>query len=316
MPSAATGDPLAVEAHGLVKRYRDVLAVDGLAIRVEHGRVHGLLGANGAGKTTTLRLLTGLVSADRGEVLLLGEALAHRPVDATRVGALIERPAFHAYLSALDNLVVTAVASGLTRASARALAEAALETVGLTAVARRRVGGFSTGMRQRLGLAAAMLARPPLLILDEPSNGLDPEGIVFVRHLLAELAAQGVTILLSSHLMGEVEQSCDHLTVMDRGTVVADGPTAELVGRGGGLALGFSSPGVAATALGVLSAAGRVARPEADDPTTIVIADGAEDGESLLRLLGEVAIFPTQAVPRHPTLESRYLDLVRTRSVA
>ncbi|HEX5465196.1 MAG TPA: ATP-binding cassette domain-containing protein [Candidatus Limnocylindrales bacterium] len=305
LPAAA-----AIEARGLVKRYGDVLAVDDLSLQVVAGHVHGLLGPNGAGKTTTLRLLTGLIRADRGEVGILGRPLAREPIDARRVGALIERPAFYPYHSATDNLVITGVAAGLSRDEARRLAGEALARVGLASVARRRLGGFSTGMRQRLGIAAAILARPPLLILDEPSNGLDPEGIVDVRRLLAALAGEGITILLSSHLLGEVEQSCDRLTVMDRGTVVADGPTVDLVGGGGTLELGFASAELARAAQALLAGAGREVRPEAAAPTTLLVADGADDGEAILRLLAAAAVFPTRAVPLRPSLESRFLDLI------
>jgi ABC-2 type transport system ATP-binding protein len=228
--SAAAPVPWAVETHGLTKRFRKQYAVDGIDLMVPSGSIYGFLGPNGSGKTTTIRLLLGLVRPTAGRHSLLGEAM---PAGAgrvlPRVGALVEGPAFHPYLSGRDNLLrLDAADRTADPATAGPRVDAALDRVGLLAAARKRYRAYSLGMRQRLAIAAAMLAPRDLLILDEPTNGLDPQGTREVRSLITHLAADGATVLLSTHLLSEVEQICTHVGVMHLGKLVAQAPLAEL----------------------------------------------------------------------------------------
>jgi ABC-2 type transport system ATP-binding protein len=228
--SAAAQTPWAVESHGLTKRFRKQYAVDGVDLMVPRGSIYGFLGPNGSGKTTTIRLLLGLVRPTAGRHSLLGEAM---PAGALRVlprvGALVEGPAFHPYLSGRDNLLRLDAADRTAEpATAGGRVDAALDRVGLLAAAGKRYRAYSLGMRQRLAIAAAMLAPRDLLILDEPTNGLDPQGTREVRSLITHLAADGATVLLSTHLLSEVEQICTHVGVMHLGKLVAQAPLAEL----------------------------------------------------------------------------------------
>jgi ABC-type multidrug transport system ATPase subunit len=221
----------AVATRGLSKRFRGgQLAVDGIDLVVPWGAVYGFLGPNGSGKTTTIRMLLGLISATAGRVELLG-----RPMPATaaavlpRTGALVEGPAFHPYLSGRANLArLDAADRTADPATADTRISAALERVGLLAAARKRYRAYSLGMRQRLAIAAALLQPRDLLVLDEPTNGLDPQGTREVRALIGGLAADGATVLVSSHLLAEVEQMCSHVGVMHRGRLVAQGSLAAL----------------------------------------------------------------------------------------
>ncbi|HEY7222646.1 MAG TPA: ABC transporter ATP-binding protein [Micromonosporaceae bacterium] len=215
-----------VVTDGLTKRYGVRLAVDGVSLAVRRGEVFGFLGPNGAGKTTTLRMLLGLVRPTDGTASVLGEPPGS-PAALRRVGSLVEGPGFYPYLSGRENLRVLASYTGLGEA---AVAQA-LERVELTARAGDRYRTYSLGMKQRLGVAAALLGRPELLILDEPTNGLDPAGMADMRQLLRALASDGQTVLLSSHLLGEVEQICDRVGVIAGGRLRASGTVAEL--RGG-----------------------------------------------------------------------------------
>ena len=211
-----------IGTRGLVKRYGRLRAVDGIDLDVRAGDVYGFLGANGSGKTTTVRMLLGLVLPTAGEVELLGERMprAGRRV-LPRVGALVEGPAHHGHLSGRANLsLIDAAGPGGVRRTRRARIEEVLGQVGLDGIDRRPVRAYSLGMRQRLGLAAALLRRPELLVLDEPTNGLDPQGITEVRELLLELNRGGTTVFLSSHLLAEVEQLCTRVGVLDRGRLV------------------------------------------------------------------------------------------------
>ena len=216
----------AVTATGLVKRFETTTAVDGLDLVVGAGKVHGLLGANGAGKTTLLRLLFGLIAPDAGSIELLGRPLGGPGSAALdHVAGFVEEPSFYPYLSGRTNLTLLATLDGQVAAD---LIDRALERVGLGERAAGRVGGYSTGMRQRLGIAAALLRAPRLLLLDEPTSGLDPGGARAVATLVRELADQGVAVLLSSHQIGELERVCDAYTIMRAGRVVWDGTASEL----------------------------------------------------------------------------------------
>ena len=214
----------AIEIHELTKRFGDVTAVDRLSFELPAGSITGFLGPNGAGKTTTLRMLLGLVTPTSGTATIDGRQYVDLDTPARRVGAVLEASSFHPGRRAIDHLGVLASASGLPP---RRVVDA-LEQVGLTAHARRRVGGFSLGMRQRLGLAAAMLGEPDVLILDEPTNGLDPEGVHWLRSFLRTQSNAGRTVLVSSHLLAEVAQTVDQVVILNRGRLVLSAPLAEV----------------------------------------------------------------------------------------
>jgi ABC-2 type transport system ATP-binding protein len=213
-----------IEIDGLTKRFGGVLAVDDLGFRVPEGAVTGLLGPNGAGKTTTLRMLLGLVSPTAGTARIGGVAYPRLTDPGRTVGAVLEASSFHPSRTARDHLRVVATAAGIPTARVDEM----LEQVGLAGDATRRVGGYSLGMRQRLGLATALLGNPAVLVLDEPTNGLDPAGVRWLRDLIRDLSRDGRTILVSSHLLAEVAQTVDHVVIIDRGRLVTAAPLAEL----------------------------------------------------------------------------------------
>ncbi|GAA3092055.1 ABC-2 type transport system ATP-binding protein [Kribbella aluminosa] len=217
-----------IELTNLSKRYRSARAVDDLSLTVRPGRVTAFLGPNGAGKSTTFRLLLDLDRPDSGTALVNGSRYAALGEPLREVGALLDANGLHGGRSAYHHLLCTAQAGRIPR---RRIAEV-LGRTGLTDVARRRVGGFSLGMRQRLGIAAALLGDPAVLLLDEPMNGLDPEGIRWIRGLLRDLAGEGRTVFVSSHLMSEMALVADHLVVLGRGRLIADGPLAEFTRDG------------------------------------------------------------------------------------
>jgi ABC-2 type transport system ATP-binding protein len=295
---------LTIEATGLRKRYGSVAALDGLDLAVEEGHVVGLLGPNGAGKTTALRILVGLIRADAGRVTVAGEPVNTQWVAGERVGAMVATPVFYPHLSGVENLRVLAAAWGWPRARADARIEVALDVVDLGSAGGRAAKGYSTGMRQRLGIALALLADPPTLILDEPANGLDPAGIVEMRDLLIALASGGRTILVSSHLLTEVEKTCDQVTIVDRGRIVASGTPDSLAGGGERIELHLAADEIA-TARRVLEAAGfRVTQPA--DPTELWIG-GAPDGSTVGRLLASVGCYPDELIRRRDSLEDVFL---------
>ena len=251
---SATAPAIATE--GLTKRFGDVAAVDGVDLCVPAGSVYGFLGPNGSGKTTTIRMLLGLISPSSGSWSLLGRDMpAASERTLPQVGALVEGPAFYPWLSGWDNLARfdAAGADGQRRSRAQRV-DTALGRVGLTAAARKKYRAYSLGMRQRLGLAAALLRPRRLLVLDEPTNGMDPQGTREIRNLVRDLASDGTTVFLSSHLLSEVEQVCTHAGVMSGGRLLAQGTLAELRSAGDArLRVEVDDPG---RALAVLSGLG------------------------------------------------------------
>jgi ABC-2 type transport system ATP-binding protein len=219
-----------IEVDHLTKRFRNTLAVDDLSFKVREGSITGFLGPNGAGKTTTLRVVLGLVRPTSGSARVLGHPYRALATPTSQVGAVLEASSFHPGRSGRNHLRVVSAASGLPRSRV----DEVLEIVGLTGDAGRRVGGYSLGMRQRLSLAAALLGDPQVFVLDEPANGLDPQGIRWLRELLQSLAGEGRTILISSHVLAEVEQIADEVVIIHRGKFVEHATTAELAARAAG----------------------------------------------------------------------------------
>lgn len=229
--AAAEKTPWAVEVHGLTKRFGENVAVNNVNLRIPRGCAFGYLGPNGAGKTTLMRVLLGLTHADAGSMSMLGYSMpAHRALALARVAAIVDEPRFHGHLTGRQNLQVLAAAR---EPEARSRVDASLDRVGILHRADDPVSKYSMGMRQRLGVAACLIADPQLLILDEPMNGLDPAGMQEMRDMFRALVAEGRTVVLSSHLLDEVERTCDAVAIVDRGTVVRQGPIAELLAGGG-----------------------------------------------------------------------------------
>jgi ABC-2 type transport system ATP-binding protein len=216
-----------IEAHDVSKRYGDKTAVDGVTFTVKPGVVTGFLGPNGAGKSTTIRMIMGLDAPTSGRVTVNGRSYADHVAPLREVGALLEARAVHTGRSAYNHLLALALTSGIPRSRV----DEVVDLVGLQDVARKRVGGFSLGMGQRLGVAAALLGDPATLVLDEPVNGLDPQGILWIRNLLRGLAAEGRTVFVSSHLMSEMALTAEHLIVIGRGRVIADTSVQEFIDR-------------------------------------------------------------------------------------
>ena len=300
-------DGLALATRGLQKRYGSRTALAGLDLAVPLGVVYGFLGPNGAGKTTTMRLLTGLIHPDAGSIEILGRPFGRRDRrHLFDVGALIESPSFYPYLSARENLRALAATGAPTRATR---IEELLELVGLLDRARDKVQTYSLGMKQRLGIAAALLSDPRLLLLDEPSNGLDPAGIVAMRETLKNLAASGKTVFVSSHILGEVEQLADVLGIIASGRLVREGPIAQLL-EGEGVVRIRVAPAEAAAATSVLG------RLVADAPATV-----GEDGWISLRIAPDRAAEVNRALAiagiyasgleTGSDLESLFLELTR-----
>jgi ABC-2 type transport system ATP-binding protein len=228
-PDGLTGLPgIMIEIRGLSKRYGDRVAVDDLSFTIRPGHVTGFLGPNGAGKTTTMRLILGLDSPSAGSVTIDGKPFAHVYSAMREVGALLDAKAVHGGRSAYNHLWCLAASNGIPRSRV----DEVIGIVGLEDVARKRSKGFSLGMSQRLGIAAALLGDPEILMFDEPVNGLDPEGIRWIRLLMRSLAAEGRTVFVSSHLMSEMEHTADHLIVIGRGRLIADCPMAEFTAAG------------------------------------------------------------------------------------
>jgi ABC-2 type transport system ATP-binding protein len=288
-----------IEARGLTKRYGSTVAVDGLDFDVQPGRVTGFLGPNGAGKTTTMRLVLGLDRPSAGVVTVAGKRYADYRFPLYEVGALLDAKAVHGGRRAREHLLCLAQSNRIPRRRV----DEALELVGLADVARRRIGTFSLGMSQRLGIAAALLGDPEVLIFDEPVNGLDPEGIVWIRNLFRSLADEGRTVFVSSHLMTEMALTADHLIVIGRGKLIADESIVDLLSRGSGR-VRVASPD--ATRLGALLVenGGRI---DADADGAIVVRELAAPA------IGEIAarhgIVLHELTPEQASLEETFFEL-------
>jgi ABC-2 type transport system ATP-binding protein len=293
-----------IEVTGLRKRFGSAVALDGISFSVAPGQVTGFVGPNGAGKTTTMRVILGLDAADEGSALIDGQPYAALRHPLSRVGSLIDAGALHPSRTARNHLLWLAYSQGL---QARRVDEV-LADAGLQAVARRKAGGFSLGMRQRLGIAASLLGDPPVLILDEPFNGMDPEGIVWMRGLLRSLAAGGRALLVSSHLMSELQDAATHLVVIGRGRLVADTSVAELIAAAsdGRVNLRTVARSQAAT---VLASAG--ATVAMTGPDTLTIA--GLTSERVVALLSESATPFSEVSSHQATLEEAYMELTRNQ---
>jgi ABC-type multidrug transport system ATPase subunit len=292
---------LVLETHNLSKQFGDFVAVDGVDLRVPRGVVFGFLGPNGAGKTTTISMVLGLLHATAGQVEVFGELVNPGRTHALRrVGSLVGAAGMVPYLSGRDNLRML---SRLHPDVDDRRVDEVLDQVGLRNAANRKFQGYSTGMKQRLGLGAALLHRPALLILDEPTNGLDPAGMREVRELLRALAADGITVFLSSHLLHEVEQVCDQLAVINRGKMVAQGSVHELLGEQKVVRAWVPSPAEAVQLLQTLPGA-RAVRANG----TYVEVGGVPSEDVILHLVDQ-GIVPSQVINRENGLEEVFFQL-------
>ncbi len=291
-----------IEVHGLTKRFGATLAVDELSFSVLPGRVTGFVGPNGAGKSTTMRVILGLDAPDAGDALVGGRPYAALASPLREVGALLDAGAVHPGLRAADHLLWLARSNGLPASRV----DAVLDLVGLTSVARRRVGGFSLGMRQRLGIAAALLGDPPLLLFDEPVNGLDPEGIRWIRGFMRALAGEGRTVLVSSHLMSELEDTADHLIVIGRGRLIADTGVRELLAAAADHHVTVRSPR-AAEVMTLLAGAGATVSSDGRDALHVT----GLPAERIADLAADRGLRLHELSPRRTSLEEVFMDLTR-----
>jgi len=291
-----------IEVAGLRKRFGPTLALDGMSFTVRPGQVTGFVGPNGAGKSTTMRVILGLDAADAGTALIGGVPYPRLRRPLSHVGSLLDAAALQPSRSARNHLLWLAHSQGLT---ARRVDEV-VSQAGLEGVIRRKAGGYSLGMRQRLGIAAAMLGDPPVLMMDEPFNGMDPEGIVWIRGFLRSLAGQGRAVLVSSHLMSELQDAADHLVVVGRGHVIADASVRELIAAASGdrVALRTSARPQAAA---VLERAGATVAVTGPDTLTV----SGLPAERVVRLLGEVALPFSEVAAHRVSLEEAYMELTR-----
>ena len=291
-----------IEVNGLRKRFGPQQALDGMAFTVQPGRVTGFVGPNGAGKSTTMRVILGLDAADAGTALVGGKPYATLRTPLTQVGALLDAGALQPSRSARNHLLWLAHSQGLT---ARRVDEV-IEQAGLQKVAKRKVGGYSLGMRQRLGIAAALLGDPPILMMDEPFNGMDPDGIVWMRTFLRDLARQGRAVLVSSHLMSELEDTADHLVVVGRGKVIADASVADMIAAASGDRVRLRTT-AAARAMTALANAGATVAATAPDQLTI----SNISPERTVATLTASAIPFSEVSAYRASLEEAYMDLTR-----
>ncbi|MGB6456505.1 MAG: ATP-binding cassette domain-containing protein [Streptosporangiaceae bacterium] len=291
-----------IEVIGLRKRFGSALALDGMSFAVQPGQVTGFVGPNGAGKSTTMRVVLGLDAPDDGHALVCGRPYASLPHPMRYLGSLLDAAALQPSRSARGHLLWLAYSQGLTAQRV----DEVLEQVGLIDVARRRAGGFSLGMRQRLGVAAAMLGDPQILMLDEPFNGLDPEGIVWMRGFLRSLARQGRAVLVSSHLMSELEDTADHLVVVGRGKVVADTGVAALLAAAAGGRVTLRTTAVPEAVMALDRAGATVA---GNGTGTLTIS--GLPAEQVVAVLSHSGVPFSEVSGHRVTLEQAYLDLTR-----
>jgi ABC-2 type transport system ATP-binding protein len=291
-----------IEVSGVHKRFGSAVALDGMTFTVRPGQVTGFVGPNGAGKSTTMRVILGLDAADSGTALIGGHRYRSLHPPLCYVGSLPDAAALQPGRSARNHLLWLAYSQGL---SARRV-DLVIEQAGLATVARRKAGGFSLGMRQRLGIAAAMLGDPPVLMFDEPVNGLDPEGIVWIREYLRSLAAEGRAVLVSSHLMSELEDTADRLVVVGRGRVIADTSVHDLLARVSGdrVELRTSARG---EAMRVLADAGATVTPSGADMVTIT----GLPAERVVSVLSRSAVPFSEVSAHRASLEEAYMELTR-----
>jgi ABC-2 type transport system ATP-binding protein len=289
-----------IEARGLTKRYGGTLAVDHLSFSVEPGKITGFLGPNGAGKTTTMRLILGLDRPTEGTVSVNGKPFGQLARPMHEVGALLDAKAMHGGRSAYNHLLCLAQTNNLPR---RRVGEV-LELVGLSEVARKRSKGFSLGMGQRLGIAGALLGDPAILMFDEPVNGLDPEGIRWIRNLMKALAAEGRTVFVSSHLMSEMEHTAEHLLVIGRGKLIADCTVAEFIAQNSSETVRVRTPQQDVLARAVAAAGGAVH----DDGDGVLVVQGLAAGR-----VGDIAFDNAvrlhELAPAHASLEEAFMEL-------
>src|SRR5919106_295818 len=291
-----------IEVRGLRKHYGHTVAVDGLSFTVAPGEVTGFVGPNGAGKSTTMRLILGLDAPNEGTALVGGREYASIPHPLHEVGALLDASALHPSRRARDHLLWMAHSNGISQKRV----DEVIDFVGLSAVARRRGGGFSLGMRQRLGIAGALLGDPPILMFDEPVNGLDPEGIRWIRGLLRSLASEGRAVLVSSHLMGELEDTADHLVVIGRGRLISDTTVDALLAAAskGRVHLRTSRTSEAMTMLA--NAGATVAATDRD----VLIVSGLAT-ERIVSLLIQTGLPFSEIAAHRASLEEAYMELTR-----
>jgi ABC-2 type transport system ATP-binding protein len=291
-----------IEVSGLRKRFGSVMALDGMSFTVRPGQVTGFVGPNGAGKSTTMRVILGLDAADEGRALIGGRPYRSLRHPLSHVGALLDAGALQPGRTGRNHLLWLAHSQGL----AAKRVDAVIAQAGLQAAARRKAGGYSLGMRQRLGIAAALLGDPPVLLLDEPVNGMDPEGIVWIRGFLRSLAAQGRAVLVSSHLMSELQDTADHLVIVGRGTVIADTSVAGLLAAASGdrVTLRTTAP---EQAMAVLDRAGAAAAPAGPGELTVSGLPAAE----VVAALGAAAVPFSEVSAQRASLEAAYLELTR-----
>ena len=289
-----------IEAHGLTKRYGAKIAVDTIDFVARPGVVTGFLGPNGAGKSTTMRMIVGLDRPSAGSVIVNGKPYAEHTAPLREVGALLDAKAVHTGRSARNHLLAIAATHGIGAARVKEV----IAITGLESVAHKRVGGFSLGMGQRLGIATALLGDPATLILDEPVNGLDPEGVIWVRQLARHLASEGRTIFLSSHLMSEMAQTADHIIVLGRGRVIADAPVAEIIALSTGTAVRVRTPD-AVRFTGLLTGTGAAVTSSAPDLLEVTGLTAPRLGE----LAAGAGIVLHELTPSSGSLEDAYLKL-------
>ncbi|MBR7834025.1 ABC transporter ATP-binding protein [Actinospica durhamensis] len=292
-----------IEVRDLVKRYGATTAVDHLSFTVQPGRITGFLGPNGAGKSTTMRLILGLDRPTSGSALIEGKPYRDLPDPLRHVGALLEARAVHGGRTAFNHLLYLAQTQGVPKRRVQQV----LELVGLQPVANKRTKGFSLGMSQRLGIAAALLADPRILILDEPVNGLDPEGIVWIRDLMKALAAEGRTILVSSHLMNEMAVTADHLVVVGRGRLQADMPVAQFIAQFSGSAVLVRSPQLE-TLRAAVAEKGWQCTPSGQEGAVVVTGTTAPELGELAAARGLVL---HELTPQRASLEEAFMELTR-----